>query len=212
MADLRLLIVAADTLARAGLSALVSDLPDVQVIGQISPDELALTEIDELVADVILWDMGWDPEEQIDLLFEIAAVSQAGGSGIVALLPDQERVNTLWSAGIRSMLLRDTSIESLGSAILATANKLVVIDPSLMETLVPEGSILDRRLIEDLTPREIEVLALVAEGLSNKAIASELTISTHTVKFHLNAIMSKLDVQSRTAAVVRATRLGLIAL
>jgi DNA-binding NarL/FixJ family response regulator len=81
-----------------------------------------------------------------------------------------------------------------------------------METLVPEGSILDRRLIEDLTPREIEVLALVAEGLSNKAIASELTISTHTVKFHLNAIMSKLDVQSRTAAVVRATRLGLIAL
>jgi DNA-binding NarL/FixJ family response regulator len=212
MADLRLLIVAADTLARAGLSALVSDLPDLRVIGQISPDVLALTEIDELVADVILWDMGWDPEEQIDLLFEIAAVSQAGGSGIVALLPDQERVNTLWSAGIRSMLLRDTSIESLSSAILATANKLVVIDPSLMETLVPEGSILDRRLIEDLTPREIEVLALVAEGLSNKAIARELTISAHTVKFHLNAIMSKLDVQSRTAAVVRATRLGLIAL
>ena len=212
MADLRLLIVAADTLARAGLSALVSDLPDVRVIGQISPDELALTEIDELVADVILWDMGWDPEEQIDLLFEIAADSQAGGPGIVTLLPDQERVNTLWSAGIRSMLLRDTSMESLSSAILATANKLVVIDPSLMESLVPEGSILDRRLIEDLTPREIEVLALVAEGLSNKAIASELTISAHTVKFHLNAIMSKLDVQSRTAAVVRATRLGLIAL
>jgi DNA-binding NarL/FixJ family response regulator len=212
MADLRLLIVAADTLARAGLSALVSDLPDVQVIGQISPDELALTEIDELVADVILWDMGWDPEEQIDLLFEIAADSQAGGPGIVALLPDQERVSTLWSAGIRSMLPRDISMASLNSAILATANKLVVIDPSLMETLVPDGSILDRRLIEDLTPREIEVLALVAEGLSNKAIATELTISAHTVKFHLNAIMSKLDVQSRTAAVVRATRMGLIAL
>ena len=212
MADLRLLVVAADTLARAGLSALVSDLPDVRVIGQISPDELALTEIDELVADVILWDMGWDPEEQIDLLFEIAADSQAVGSGIVTLLPDQEGVKTLWSAGIRTLLLRDTSIASLSSAILATANRLVVIDPALMETLVPEGSILDRRLIEDLTPREIEVLTLVAEGLSNKAIASELTISEHTVKFHLNAIMGKLDVQSRTAAVVRATRLGLIAL
>jgi DNA-binding NarL/FixJ family response regulator len=212
MADLRLFIVAADTLARAGLSALASDLPDVRVIGQISPDELALTEIDELVADVFLWDMGWDPEEQIDLLFEIAADSQAGGPGIVALLPDQERVNILWSAGIRTLLPRDISMESLSSAILATANKLVVIDPSLIETLVPEGSILDRRLIEDLTSREIEVLALVAEGLSNKAIASELTISAHTVKFHLNAIMSKLDVQSRTAAVVRATRMGLIAL
>ena len=212
MTDLRLLIVAADTLARAGLAALIGELPDIQIVGQISPDDLALAESDDLAADVILWDMGWEPEEQMDMLMEVTADLQAGGPGLVALMPDQDAVNSLWSAGIRTMLLRDTSIESLNSAILATANKLAVIDPFLMEVLVPEGSVQERGLIDDLTARETEVLKLVAEGLSNKAIAQELSLSEHTVKFHLNAIMGKLDVQSRTAAVVQATRLGLIAL
>lgn len=212
MADLRLLIVAADTLARAGLSALAGDWPGVTVIGRIGPDDLAATEVDELIADVILWDLGWTAEEQLDVLIEVTADSQAGGPGIVALLPDQDPVNSLWAAGIRTMLLRDASMESLKSAILATANKLAVMDPLFIEVLVPEGSIQDWGLVEDLTSREMEVLGLVAEGLSNKAIAKELSLSEHTVKFHLNGIMGKLDVQSRTAAVVRATRLGLIAL
>ena len=63
-----------------------------------------------------------------------------------------------------------------------------------------------------MTPRELEVLQLLAEGLANKAIALQLDISEHTVKYHVNAIMSKLNAQSRTEAVVRAARLGLIAL
>ena len=212
MTDLRLLIVAADTLARAGLAALAGDLPNIQIIGQIGPDDLALAESNDLAADIILCDMGWEPEEQIDVLIEAAADSQSGGPGLVALLPDQEAVNLLWSAGIRTLLLRDTSMQALSSAIWATANKLAVIDPLLLEVLVPEGSVQERGLIDDLTARETEVLKLVAEGLSNKAIAQELSLSEHTVKFHLNAIMGKLDVQSRTAAVVQATRLGLIAL
>jgi DNA-binding NarL/FixJ family response regulator len=65
---------------------------------------------------------------------------------------------------------------------------------------------------EPLTPREMEVLQRLAEGLTNKAIAQELGISEHTIKFHVNAIMGKLHAQSRTEAVVRATRLGLILL
>ena len=66
--------------------------------------------------------------------------------------------------------------------------------------------------IEDLTPRETEVIQLIAEGMTNKAIAQQLDISAHTVKFHVNAIMNKLAAQSRTEAVVRATRMGLISL
>jgi two-component system nitrate/nitrite response regulator NarL len=66
--------------------------------------------------------------------------------------------------------------------------------------------------VEDLTPRELEVLQLLAEGLPNKAIGLRLSISEHTVKFHVNAILGKLGAQSRTDAVVRATRLGLIIL
>ena len=67
-------------------------------------------------------------------------------------------------------------------------------------------------LIESLTPREVEVLKLLAEGLSNRAIAFGLGISEHTVKFHVNAIMGKLGAQSRTEAAVRATQLGLLLL
>ena len=67
-------------------------------------------------------------------------------------------------------------------------------------------------LVETLTPREIEVLQLLAEGMTNRAIAQRLEISEHTVKFHVNALMGKLHAQSRTDAVVRATRLGLLLL
>ena len=67
-------------------------------------------------------------------------------------------------------------------------------------------------LVEPLTPRELEVLRLMAEGLPNKTIAARLEISEHTVKFHVNTILGKLGVASRTEAVVRATRLGLILL
>ena len=70
----------------------------------------------------------------------------------------------------------------------------------------------DESLIEELTARERDVLALVADGRSNREIASALSISEHTVKFHVNAILSKLGAQSRTEAVVRATRLGLLLL
>ena len=70
----------------------------------------------------------------------------------------------------------------------------------------------DERPVEDLTPRELEVVQLLAEGLPNKAIAKRLGVSDHTIKFHVNAILGKLGAQSRTEAVVRATRLGLIVL
>jgi DNA-binding NarL/FixJ family response regulator len=85
-------------------------------------------------------------------------------------------------------------------------------EPELLTFGWPAASAEAPGLAEELTPREREVLQLLAEGLANKAIAQQLTISEHTVKFHVNAIMSKLGAQSRTAAVVRATRLGLVVL
>jgi len=99
----------------------------------------------------------------------------------------------------------------LAAALHAVAAGLVALDPILAaavritpEIITPPG--------EDLTPREFEVLQLLAEGLTNKAIALRLGISANTVKFHINAILQKLSAQSRTEAVVRASRLGLIIL
>jgi DNA-binding NarL/FixJ family response regulator len=80
----------------------------------------------------------------------------------------------------------------------------------LADVLRPSRDFPPSPLIEELTPRELEVLQLLVRGLSNKAIGFQLDISEHTVKFHVNAIMTKLSAQSRTEAAVRATQMGLV--
>jgi DNA-binding NarL/FixJ family response regulator len=95
---------------------------------------------------------------------------------------------------------------------MAAAQGLVVLDPSLSNPALLARDPSSPSLVEELTPRELQVLELLAEGLPNKVIARRLGISDHTVKFHVNAVLGKLGAQSRTEAVVRATRLGLILL
>ena len=102
--------------------------------------------------------------------------------------------------------------EQLLAAVRAVAAGLHVFAPALARALLQDGPTDPTAPPVDLTPRESQVLALVAEGLTNKAIAQRLAISDHTVKFHVNAILGKLNAQSRTDAVVRATRQGLISL
>ena len=88
----------------------------------------------------------------------------------------------------------------------------MAVDPALGGALLPTHGATDAFKVEELTKREHEVLKLLAEGLSNRSIAVQLEISEHTVKYHVNSILRKLGAQSRTEAVVRATRSGLILL
>ena len=111
-----------------------------------------------------------------------------------------------------ALLLRDSDPDSIVAALDALAAGLSVIDPRLTGLLGAPARIQQEAFINPLTARENEVLQLLARGLTNRAIALELGITQHTVKFHVNAIMSKLDVQSRTEAVVRATQIGMIVL
>ena len=212
MADLRLLIVAADSLARAGLAALLNDRPGLRIIGQVDMGQSLPAEVDVYQPDVIVWDLGWEPEESLIIMEELAAENETGQTAIVALILDEETAAAAWSAGARGLLFRDVTVERLLAAIRAADQGLATVEPELLANLLPAGPLEEPSLAEELTPREVEVLQLLAEGLANKAIARQLDISEHTVKFHVNAIMSKLGAQSRTAAVVRATRLGLIML
>jgi DNA-binding NarL/FixJ family response regulator len=149
--------------------------------------------------------MGWDPVEAVLDWPEMPAP-------VVALLSDQEQAAGVWQSGVRGMLLRDMDSDKLLAAAQAAASGLVAVEPKLAGSLLPSAYPSDFTPDEPLTPREMEVLQRLAEGLTNKAIAQELGISEHTIKFHVNAIMGKLHAQSRTEAVVRATRLGLILL
>ncbi len=202
--DIRLLIVADDPLVRAGLALLLADAELCVVVGQFSTQEMAADSAEILAdADLVVWDAGWSAEDT-PLLAE-------WDLPLVALIGQADQASTVWTAGARAILGREVDPERLEAAIVAVMHGLIAVDPAFSPRLLPSPDT-NSSLRETLTPREQEVLQLLAEGLTNKAIAQRLTISDHTVKFHVNALMGKLNAQSRTEAVVVATRLGLISL
>ena len=205
--DIRVLVVAEDHLARAGLAALLADLPGCTVAGQVAASEYATVAPDVFGADVALWDLGWEPHPTLEF-FDRA---QDTGLPAVVLVPNESYAAEVWNAGARGLLLRDVDRAVLLSALVAAAQGLAVLDPELAFSPPARGQAPPAGLAE-LTPREVEVVHLLAEGLPNKAIARRLDISDHTVKFHVNSILGKLSAQSRTEAVIRATRMGLITL
>lgn len=216
--ELRVLIIADDPLVRAGLATLLADQPGLSIVGRIAATADLSTQLDIYRPDVLLFDLGWDPSaprlgsNPATTTLETLADLREAGMPIVALLPDETYYNQAWTVGARSLLFRNAESEKLQTALLAVGQGLVVLDPSLTAAVLPTPEAELPHLTDPLTPRELEVLQLLAEGLPNKAIARHLDISDHTVKFHVNAILSKLNAQSRTDAVVRATRLGLILL
>jgi DNA-binding NarL/FixJ family response regulator len=155
-------------------------------------------------ADVVLWDLG---------------PSSSGGPGqrfdslnvpVIALAPAGAKALPLLSAGAAAVLRRDVSGDALRSAIESVKQGLRVIDPELLDTPSRNEAPTASRGAAELTPREHDVLELLAVGLSNKQIAAKLGISSHTAKFHIGAILSKMDAATRTEAVVRAVQRGLI--
>ena len=208
MDDLRILILSADPLARAGLAALLTGQPGCTVVGQKAGETDLLDGITVYRPDVVVWDLGWDPAPALEHLTGL----RDDRFPIVVLLTDENLATDAWVAGARGLLLRDASAEELVAALQAITRGLAVLDPTLAKAVLPARERPPGPLVEDLTPRELEVLQFLAEGLPNKTIAHQLGISEHTIKFHVNSILGKLGAQSRTEAVVRATRLGLIIL
>ena len=208
MNDLRVLIVADDPLARAGLAALLAGQPRCNVVGQVSGEDNLEAALELYGPDVAVWDLGWEPARALERISDLQDISPP----VVALLPDDVHASEAWSSGVRGLLPRDTDAESLLAAATAVSHGMAVLDPRLTPTVLRTRGQLPTTPVEALTPRELQVLRLMAEGMPNKAIAHGLDISEHTVKFHVNSILSKLGAQSRTEAVIVATRLGLILL
>jgi two-component system, NarL family, nitrate/nitrite response regulator NarL len=201
---LPVLVVSPDPLARGGLVALVSSRAELLLAGEATAREAARAAASRPGA-VLLFDLG-AAGEGASALSDAAATA----TPVVALAPDEPRAADALRAGARAVLLRGAPPDAVAAALVAAARGLIVIDAAFAETFLrlPEG----RESAEPLTPREREVLALLAEGLANKAIAARLGISEHTAKFHVNAILGKLGVDSRAEAIVRAARMGLVVL
>lgn len=209
MNSLRALVVAEDPLARGGLAALLAAEASLIVVGRAAPDEDLAATSEALQADVVAWDMGWQGERAAARLAEAAL-----DIPVVALVADEDAARAARAAGAVGALRRDAAAGQIAAALIAASHRLIVMDADYAPRAAPDALRPDeaRPLLEELTTRELDVLRLLAEGLPNKSIAQRLDISEHTVKFHVNSLLGKLGATSRTEAVVRATRLGLILL
>jgi DNA-binding NarL/FixJ family response regulator len=152
--------------------------------------------------------MGWDTAVPLERLADLSEST----TQLVALLPDENHATEAWTAGALGLLFRNADAESLVAALRAVDSGIAALDPQLAAVLITARATSLPPTAGGLTPREVDVLTLVAEGLPNKSIASRLGISDHTVKFHVNSILGKLNAQSRTEAVMQATRQGLLPL
>ncbi|WP_338871981.1 response regulator transcription factor [Myxococcus stipitatus] len=208
LSPLRLVLVAEDPLARGALSRVLSDQGS-ELLVLASGTQAELESARGEAPDVVLWDTGMRLPET-----EGRAETPDLGAPVLALVADEAAGELALTAGARGLLFRDASPGALLAALYAVARGLTVFDSGLADVrAAPRSSTAPPSQGPDtLTPREREVLALLAEGLSNKAIADRLAISEHTAKFHVNAVLAKLGVQRRTEAVVRAARMGLVTL
>ena len=200
---LRVLVVAEDPLVRGGLAALLADGDGYALAGATAPDVRLADTAGAFEADVALCDLGFG-EAAPPSLTALADLDLP----LVALLPDVGLAADAWHAGARGLLLRGQGAEAIIAALFAVQQGLVALDPALADDAIALRE--PPPPADPLTPREREVLDLLAEGLPNKLIADRLQISEHTVKYHVGALLGKLGAQSRTEAVMRAARLGLV--
>lgn len=211
---LRVLLIARQPIARAGIEGLLAGGGEATVVGATDSLNEAESLIAELRADVALAVFYSGSIDEVLALTEALAPT---GTPLV-LLADSAlplEAGAAVRAGVRGLLRGDATADELVGALRAASSGILALDPwyaqaltALEPTPTAAEAISDRTLSE----RELEVLRLVATGLPNKAIAKRLDISEHTVKFHVGSIFSKLDAVSRTDAVTRAARRGLLAL
>jgi NarL family two-component system response regulator YdfI len=205
------LIVAPTAIARAKLAAVVGASKTLSPV--VGAADLSLPEhVEAAQYDVLLVDLG--SERAAAWLRNLGA--EPVPPAIVLLTEEARRPlgAEALRAGVRAVLPRHASGEEIIAAIEAAAAGLIVIHPDTVGALQPGPSASTRAGVviarQPLTPREIEVLGMIAEGLGNKIIAARLGISEHTVKFHIASIFVKLNARSRTEAVTIGVRQGLL--
>lgn len=188
---LRVIVAGANPLRRAALVMRLAAFGDLSVVEANESSEATSLRGDVILSDAV----------------EIAT----SGTPVVHLVADGTAAAEAVSRGAQAVLLHNASLRRIHTTLRAVSEGLFIVDDEVAASVVPHvrGRV---ELIEPLTPREKEVAQLLARGLANKEIAQRLAITDHTVKFHLNGILRKLGVSSRTEAVVQAVRLGVVTL
>jgi DNA-binding NarL/FixJ family response regulator len=214
-APVRVLLVDDDDLMRAGLRAVLSIDETIQVVGEAGDGHAAVSHTRELRPDVVLMDVRMPDLDGISATREVLAGSPEVRVVILTTFEQDDYIFGALSAGASGFLLKRTRPEELIAAIHAVAAGDSLLSPSVTRRVIdrmarhpPPDTSANERLAE-LTPREREVLELVARGLSNGEIAASLVIEESTVKTHVKRILMKLGLRDRVHAVIFAYQSGL---
>ena len=211
----RVLVAAADLIVRVGLESIVRASSELAMVGSSSNIATLAAMIEQHSPDVVLMQLGLhDDEPVLEKLLALGVSPPA-----IVVLADDLQGDWMTEAlrlGVQGVLPRSATAEEIVPTVVAAAAGLVVLHADVFDSLVSVLPSNPRTLptspVQALTPREIEVLGMLAEGLGNKGIARRLSISEHTVKFHVSSIFTKLNASSRTEAVTLGARQGLIML
>ncbi|HEY7323230.1 MAG TPA: response regulator transcription factor [Streptosporangiaceae bacterium] len=213
--DTPLRIVIADDQAsvRQGLVLLLDGLPDIQVVGAAADGEQALALVAEHQPDAILLDLHMPVLDGIDTTRRIVAEHPGVAVVVLTTYADDSSVLDALRAGARSYLTKDADRADIARALHAAAGGLAVFDARVQATLLaaataPRGPEPAAPVPppDDLTPREVEILGMIARGLTNPEIAAALYLSNHTIKTHIGRIFAKTGSRDRAAAIGYANR------
>ncbi|HET9649348.1 MAG TPA: response regulator transcription factor [Microlunatus sp.] len=214
----RVLVVDDQELFREALVALLGSRPEVEVVGQAADGEQALAVAERVDPDVVLMDLRMPVLDGVSAIRRLRVERPRIRAVALTTFDGEDEVFAALRAGAVGYLLKDCSTRQLLDAVLAAHRGESVLAPSVTTKLVarvstgdlPEPPSARQPLADPLTDRELEILRLIAKGLSNREISGQLFLSEGTVKNHVTNVLAKLGVRDRTQAVLRAGALGLL--
>jgi len=200
---IRVLVVDDHPLFRDGLVGLLATVADVEVVDAVGDGESAVRRSAELAPDVVLMDLNLPGLPGLEAIRQVVGRTPAPAVLVLTMVDDDDTVTAALRVGARGYLLKGAVQEDVLAALRTVAAGGVVFGPGAAQRVLS-----GERRIADLTPRESEVLALVADGRSNPEIARELGLSLKTVQNHVSNVLAKLQVRDRTQAALRMRGLG----
>ncbi|WML42954.1 response regulator transcription factor [Neobacillus sp. PS3-40] len=208
---IRVVFVDDHEMVRIGVSAYLSAQPDIEVVGEAGDGQKGVELTLELRPDIILMDLVMKEMDGIEATRQIIEKWPEAKVIIVTSFLDDEKVYPALEAGATSYMLKTSKASEIADAVRATYHGQSVLEPEVTGKMMMKMRQKTQHLPhEELTSRELEILLVMAKGKTNQEIADELFIALKTVKTHVSNILSKLQVQDRTQAVIYAFKHSLV--